>query len=173
MARKVDPAPAAPATDQVAGELAQLAPDLTVEIAGREVKVREYRVFEGLEVAAQAAPLIADVVDVCRTGEFTYERARPLLGRHLALTAELVARATEDAATGEPVGVQWIEGLQRREDLETLLSIWFGVNAGFFVHEAIVVLRQERLRAAMAQAGSTSSPGSPKAGSATTSASGD
>lgn len=174
--KQIDPLAAtasAAAPDAATEELAALSPDLTVELAGRELTVREYRVFEGLEIAAVAAGFIADVVDVCREGEFTYQRVRPLFGRHLDVVADLVSRSVRDTATGEPVSADWIRSLQRREDLETLLSVWFGVNSGFFVHEAIVVMRQEQLRAVMDRGGSTSSPDSPKAASAPTTASGN
>lgn len=174
MARKQSEAKAAaPAAepDSAAEELAALSPDVSLDVAGRALTVREYRVFEGLEVSAIGTAFIADVVELCRDGHFTYERVRPLIGRQINVVAEMVARSVVDARTGLSVGAGYLRTLDRREDVETLLSVWFGVNARFFVHEAIVVLRMERLRAAMVPAGSTSSPGSPKAGSATSAAS--
>lgn len=174
MARKQSEAKAAaPAAepDSAAEELAALSPDVSLDVAGRALTVREYRVFEGLEVSTIGTGFIADIVDACRDNQFTYERVRPLFGKHLDVVLELVARSVRDAGTGDSVGAEWLRGLKRREDMETVLSVWFGVNAGFFVHEAIVVLRQERLREAMARAGTTSSPDSPKADSATSAAS--
>lgn len=174
MARKQSEAKAAaPAAepDSAAEELAALSPDISLEVAGRALTVREYRVFEGIEVSAIGAAFIADIVNACRDNQFTYERVRPLFGKHLDVVAELVARSVRDAASGESVGVSWLRELQRRDDLETVLSVWFGVNSGFFVHEVIAARRQEVLRAMCKPAGSTSSPDSPKADSATSIAS--
>lgn len=165
MARKLTrpaPKPAAE-SDSAAAQLAAIKPDITVTVAGREVTVREYGFFEGLEVVARADGFIAALVDVCRDGDFRYEAIRPLFGKH----ADAVIAIAAQSAGVEP---EWVRGLGR-DDAETLLSVWFSVNAGFFVHEAVVTLRQDAVRAALASAGSTSSPASPTPASATSTAS--
>lgn len=149
--------------DSPATELESLSPDITLELAGRTFTVREYRVIEGLEVSAMAERFIADIVDASRGGEFTFSHVRPIIGRHMSVVVDMVARSTGL----EP---SWIRALESREDVDTLLMTWFGVNARFFVHEVVSALRVERMEA-ISQAGTTSSPDSPKAASATSTSS--
>lgn len=166
MAKKADkpaPKPAA-GSDSAAEQLAVIQPDVEITVAGRAITVREYGFFDGLAAVSRAGGFVEDLVEVCRDGDFRYERIRPLFGRHADEVVVIVAQA----AGVEP---EWVEELNRT-DAETLMSVWFSVNASFFVREAVVTLQQEVLRAALSSAGSTSSPGSPKPGSATSTASG-
>lgn len=161
MAKKVDPAATQPAAepDSAAAELAELSPDIRLTLAGRDVTVREYGFFEGLDVAHRAAAFIADMHDQCRDGELRYDRIRRLFGKHAGVVVVIAA----EAAGVEP---EWVRGLGK-DDAETFMSTWFAVNAGFFVHEVVVEMREERQReqllaAAKAPAGTSSSPSSPQ-----------
>jgi hypothetical protein len=149
-----------------AAQLAELVPNLAISIAGRDLVIREYGAFEGLEVAAQAAGLMADIVAIARTRELTWSEMRRLLGKHSSEALVIAARAAD-------IEPDWVKGLGR-EDLEQFLSAWFGVNVGFFVHEVLATLRDEAARRDMAAAlaGTKSSPDSPPAASATSSGSG-
>lgn len=155
------PAPP-PAAAPAADEAEVLFPDAPLLIAGRQLLVREYRYGESLEVAALAAPLIADIAQTVAGGALRYDLVRPLFGRHRALVLQLVARA----ADVEPA---WVAGLSRAQG-ELLVNTWFSVNSGFFVHEAAVILL-ERHRQAGASAGPTSSSASAAPASADSTAS--
>lgn len=169
MAKKVDPAATQPAAepDSAAAELAELSPNITLTLAGRQVTLREYGFFEGLDVAHRAAEFIADMHDQCRGGELRYDRIRRLFGKH----ADVVVPIAAQAADVEP---EWVRGLGKN-DAETFMSTWFAVNAGFFVHEVVVEMREERQRAAAAErlAGTSSSPNSPPPASAPSTTSDD
>lgn len=150
--------------DSPAAELAALAPDVPLEIAGRKFTVREYGVLEGVQIAAEAEAFIDDLVARARAGKFTYKTVRPVIGKHMDTVVDLVARSTGQ----EP---EWIRGIADRSQMDLLLMTWFGVNAGFFVHEVVGAIQVERMEAAAARAGSTSSPGSVRPGSAISTAS--
>ena len=170
MARRATPqAPAAAEPDSAASGLSALKPDVTLEIGGRKITIREYEFFEGLEVANQAARFIADMHELCAGGSFTYSRVRRLFGVH---QAEVIAIAAQ-AGGVEP---EWLRGL-KPSDAEYYMSTWFAVNSGFFVHELVV---EEQVRAQARRApsnpqsiGLASSPASPLPGSATSTGSDD
>lgn len=170
MAEKLPRAGEMPASPPASSEpddagLDVLVPDVTTTIAGREVTFREYGVLEGMQVVGAAEAFIADLVERCRGGEFSYGRVRPVIGQHIDTVVALVARST-----GQPEA--WIRGITDRQQIESLLMTWFGVNAGFFVREVVAALQLELLeRAAKDRTGSTSSSGSRKRGSATSTAS--
>lgn len=167
MARKIDqraPAPAAE-SNSAADQLSVLNPDLTLTIAGREVTICEYGFFDGLEVAHRASAFIADMHNACRDGELRFDRIRRLFGKHREVVVDIAAQA----ASVEPV---WVNELDRN-DAEIFMSAWFGVTSGFFVHEVVMEMREERQLAAMQSTGSTSSPTSPPPDSATSTASGN
>lgn len=165
MARKIDQRAIAPAAESnsAADQLAVLNPDITLTIAGREITIREYSFFDGLEVAHRASAFIADMHDTCRDGELRFDRIRRLFGKHRDVVVSIAAQA----AGVEP---DWIAGLDRT-DAEVFMSTWFGVTSGFFVHEVVMEMREERQRQAMSSTGSTSSPTSPPPASATSTAS--
>lgn len=164
MARKLDRKKAVAAEDDsAAAQLAVLNPQVTLTLAGRKFTIREYGYFEGLQVAHDAAAFIADIHDICRDGELRYDRIRRLFGVHQQVVIDIAAQAAG-------VEADWVRGLERA-DAEAFMSSWFGVNAGFFVREVLVEMREERQRAAMRSTGSISSPGSPPPGTETSSAS--
>ncbi len=168
MARKAT-APKVTAAAEVpsaAAALVEIKPDVTLTIAGRTVTIREYGFFEGLAVAHKAQPLIAAMFAMCQDGNLQYSRIRRLFGVHQDLVIEISAQAAD-------VESEWVRGLEKNpSDAEIFLDSWFAVNSSFFVHEAVVEMREARQRAAMS-IGSMPSPGSPPPASATSTASAD
>ena len=169
MARKIErkKAPAAAEQSSAADDLSVLKPEVTLTIGGREVTVREYGFFEGLEVAHRCAPFIADMLQMCADGTLRYAAIRRLFGPH----RDAVVYAAAVAADVEP---EWIHGLAPA-DADHFLSAWFTVNSGFFLREAAVEIEEVRLRERMRASGtsSTSSSASPSPALATSTASVD
>jgi hypothetical protein len=160
MARKIDKQQAAAGEPSAAESLAVLDPNVSITLADRAITVREYGFFEGLRVGAKAEGFIGDLHNmVRRDGELRFDRIRHLYGVH----EDVVIAIAAQAADVEP---EWVRSLGKVE-LETLLSTWFMVNAGFFAHEVMEVMREERHRAAMASRGPTSLPASPPPASET------
>lgn len=163
MARKIEPRPdpqtSAAGDSPAAEQLAELVPNLSITVAGRDLVIREYGAFEGLEVAAQASAFMDDMVALGRAGDLTWTRVRRLLGKHPDATLAIAARAAD-------VEPEWVRGLGRA-DLDLFLSSWFGVNAGFFVHEVVAAMQDAMMQAALSKAGTTSSSASPTPASAT------
>lgn len=166
MARKLSAkgsaAPAPSAAQGAADELAIMKPDVTVPIDGVAVTFREYGFFEGLEVAHRLEAFIDDMAKTIGS-DLRYDRVRRLFGVH----REQVIPAAAQSAGVEPA---WVAAL-RGNSAELFMSTWFGVNAGFFVHEAVSSLREASLRSR--PAGGPSSPASPAPDSATSIASAD
>ena len=153
--------PAVPASDAVtaADDLAILHPDRTLAIGGRNVTLREYGFFEGLDVADRAAMFITDLIALSEDGTLRYAQVRRLFGRHRAVIPAIAAQAGDVEAT-------WLEALAP-DELELYLATWFAVNAAFFVREVLAELREVQLLAAGASAGAISSPDSPPPATAT------
>lgn len=143
----------AAAGESPADTAASIAPDFATTIAGRAIVIREYAVFEGLDVAHRASALIAAMHTLSGDGQLRYDRIRRLFGVHRAVTVAISAQS----AGVEP---EWVESLGRT-DLETFLAAWFGVNAAFFVQEVIAEMREVRMRAAMAAVAAQASTGTP------------
>ena len=160
MATKIPAAPKATHDAATAAdELAVLHPDRTLPIGGRQVTIREYGFFEGLDVADRAAAFIADLVAASEDGTLRYTQVRRLFGRHRSVVPSIAAQAGD-------VDVAWLEALAP-DDLEIYLATWFAVNAAFFVREVLAELREAQLLAAGASAGAISSPDSPPPATAT------
>lgn len=168
MARKLDAKQGPSAADPSAAEqLEVLHPEMSLSIAGRDIVVREYEFYDGLEVAHQAEAFIADMHKSCKQGGLRYAKVRRLFGVHRDVVTTIAARSAD-------VDVDWVRGL-KAADAEVFLSAWFSVNAGFFVREVGMELREEQQLAALARslAGRTSSPASPRPVMATSRPSGD
>ncbi|MCD9097042.1 DUF6631 family protein [Luteimonas fraxinea] len=158
--QQVNAAGTAPAAE--ADALAVLHPDTALVLGGREITVREYEFFEGLEVAHRASQLIADMHQLCRDGVLRYDRIRRLFGKHRDVVLAIAAQAAD-------VEQDWVAGLPDNEK-DVFLNVWFGVNADFFVREVVVEIREERQRSAVQgerSTGATSSSASPMPASAT------
>ncbi len=156
MATKLPAAPDDAAS--IADELAVLHPDRTLTLGEREVTIREYGFFEGLDVADRASHFIADLLAASTDGTLRYTQVRRLFGRHRSVVPSIAAQAAD-------VEVAWLESLVP-DDLELYLATWFAVNAAFFVREALAELRESGLReahalAAGASVGASASSGSP------------
>ena len=139
MATKI-PGTTPPEGASAADDLAVLHPDRTLPIGGREVTIREYGFFEGLDVADRASHFIADLVAASTDGTLRYTQVRRLFGRHRSVVPSIAAQAAD-------VEVAWLEALAP-DDLELYLATWFAVNAAFFVREALAELRETGLREA-------------------------
>ncbi|MGH8032798.1 MAG: DUF6631 family protein [Luteimonas sp.] len=159
MARKVDKQKPAAEEPSAAEKLASLKPDTPLALSGRQVTVREYSFFEGLEIAHRAAKFIADMHVMCAGGDLRYAQIRRLFGVH----QEVVIPIAAQAADVEP---EWVRSL-KGDEAEVFMSTWFAVNSSFFVHEVIVEMREERQRAIPTSTGTDASPNSPPPASAT------
>jgi hypothetical protein len=165
MARKLEKTKPAAESPSAAETLATLSPDLAITIAGRAIVIREYGFFEGLAVAHRAAGFIADMHAMCQgDGDLRFDRIRRLFGVHEAAVVDIAAQS----AGVEP---EWIRTLNN-DDADAFLSGWFGVNAGFFVREVIVEMREARTRQRLGLTGANSLLASPTPGSETSIASG-
>lgn len=145
-----------PAFEPAASAEQILSPDAPLVVAGRSVVVREYNYAESLEAASLGAALIADIAATLAGAQVRYDRVRPLFAKHRRAVVALIALAT---GTDQ----EWIGGLPRAQG-ELLQNTWFAVNCGFFVHEAAVILLEDR-RLANRSTGPTSSSASPTPGS--------
>lgn len=170
MARKAektaDPGAAAKAAAPMSlpEQLAALKPDASLELAGRKITMREYGFFEGMEVAHKAASFIADIHEACKGGKLRYVAVRRLFGVHSDVVIEIAAQAAD-------VDAAWVRTLNR-DDAETFMSTWFGVNNSFFINEVIVEALEDRQLADLkARNGSSSSSTSPMPDSGTSIAS--
>ena len=166
MAKRVDKATAPAAGDSpAADQLVALNPEVSLEIAGRNITIREYGFYEGLRVAHRAAGLIADLLKLSGGNDLRYVQVRRLFGVH----EDVVVAIAAQAADVEPA---WVRSLDD-EQTEQFLSTWFTVNSPFFVQEVVVEAMEAHLAALPKSTGSGSSPGLPTPGSATSSNSSD
>lgn len=159
MARKLNNKKPAAETPSAAEDLASLQPNHELTVAGRQLVVREYSFFEGLEVAHHAAAFIADMHRMTAGGDLKYAQIRRLFGVH----KDVIIKIAAQSADVEP---EWVAGLQGNE-AELFMSTWFAVNSSFFVHEVIVEMREARQRVLSTSTGSDYLPASPAQGSVT------
>jgi hypothetical protein len=121
------PMPAAPQGAAGANDLAILSPDLTVDIGGETVTVREYRFFEGLQLLQTQVPFFDDLY-----ATMSREGARPgfydvmlVFAKHEEGISLMVAKAIDR-------DIDWVRNL-RSSDGEGLMLLWWEVNGGFFI----------------------------------------
>ena len=130
-------------------ELDVLHPERSMIIAGRAVTVREYGFIEGLRLRpvykAFADELYAVFVD--HAPEF--EAVLDIVARHVDAITELCAVAAD-------VEPDWVRSLSS-DDGELLLMLWWGANAGFFIHRLGTRLAVARATA-QRSAGANSTP---------------
>ncbi|MEN5208027.1 DUF6631 family protein [Stenotrophomonas terrae] len=138
MANKVSKRTTKEAAGDSPAALSELSPDITITVAGRNVTVREYGFFEGLDVAQRAVGLIADMRVMCEGGELNYTRIRRLFAQHRDLVVELAAQSAD-------VEPGWVRGLESdRKGSALFFDTWFGVNSSFFMHEVVNEMRDAR-----------------------------
>jgi len=157
MARKYTKPVPAPKPDDGSKDLGILNPDITLELAGRTVTVREPRFVQGLRIRAKAHELTRDLTASIKSGEGFTDDVLDVLAKHDELARELVCEVTEGA------DVDWIEGLSDA-DGEKLLLAWWTCCGPFFVRQIARRLADEiRMQALVdsATAGATSSTPSP------------
>lgn len=159
MATKIPDAPMdAHDAAAVADDLTVLHPDRALALGGREVTLREYGFFEGLEIADRASAFLADLTAASDAGALRYAHVRRLFGRHRAVIPSIAAQAGD-------VELAWLETLAS-DEMELYLATWFAVNAGFFVREVLAAARERAFLEASASVGAMSSSGSPPPASA-------
>lgn len=155
MAELLPPAPPEPGAE----DLAILHPERKLEIAGREITVREYGFVAGLRLRPLMQPLLDDLRGLVRDGSSTDLGAiMAMLGTHWQATLTLAAEAAE-------VERDWVDGLDAEQG-ELLLTVWWSVCGPFFWRNVIGRIAAERIAAELAKgrAGRTStSPSSPPA----------
>lgn len=166
MARKVSQAkPSAAKKKTSAAELVSaLQPDASPTIAGRKLTIREYGYFEGARVAHQARDFIADMTAACKGRALSYAAVRRLIGVHEDVAVAIAAQSAD-------VEPEWVRALSRA-DADAFFSTWFAVNAGFFVQEVVVEIREAAVLASMGSSRTASSSASqvPASGTSTASA---
>ena len=162
MARKVEKASQPSAGDSPALDaLDSLRTESKATIAGRELVFREYAALEGYQVAYEARDFIADLLAEMKGGRFRYAAVRRLYGPHLDVVVRIAAQSAD-------VDEAFVRGLSRN-DLEQFLAGWFAANAGFFVNEVLVELREGMALTALNSTASSSGSVAPGSGTSATS----
>jgi hypothetical protein len=168
MARKVSKGNqeqiAAPSTG--ADDLAVLHPDITIQIAGRSVTVREYGLLEGLRVRNYMRPFAVELEQMLSGGsEVLVEDVMDAIGVHVSLVHRALAQSiAEPGAEASDVDLRWIATLKDLEG-DHLVSTWWGVNGLFFLRQATRRVAERARRKALA--GATSMPSSAQPDTAT------
>jgi hypothetical protein len=148
-------APAMPLAE--ADDLAVLAPDAEITLAGEAVTVREYTFGEQLRHGALLTELTEAMRPAFALKEGDVGALFDALAAHHEALLAAIALAVDRAA-------EWVAALSG-EDGETLMLTWWRVNQGFFVRRLVLypVLAAAR-KAAGAPAGAKSSPSSSTTG---------
>lgn len=155
MGKKVDrPVKPAPVEKAGAEDLQVLHPERTLQIAGREITIREYGFVEGLGLRPLIQPFLEDLYSLVNVDKVVppLEDILGVLGKHSELVAKLMATAAD-------VDLEWVHQLPSREG-NTLLYVWWIVNGPFFVGAVVDRIRAEVAAAKQrkALAGPTSTP---------------
>lgn len=137
-----------------ADDLAVLVPDVTIEIGGEKITVRELRFGEQIRHAGALATVVAALKAGLRDGD------GPALLIDALTACEKDLFALLGAATGQ--AAEWIEALAGADGEALLLAFW-EANKPFFTRRLIVYPAVATL--AVARAGGASSP--PSSGTAT------
>jgi hypothetical protein len=140
-------------------DLAIMAPDMEVTIAGRTITVREYRFLDGLRVRARARALTKDLAALVAAGDTITEDIIDVLAKHEALVRVLIMESIGDGDT------TWMDGLGAIDGQELIMT-WWAVNGPFFVRQVAARLVEQGL-AKKAFGGATLPPSSPSAATAT------
>ncbi len=108
-------------------DLAVMLPDLTCDIAGETVTVREYRFFEGLQLLQSQQPFFDALYAV-----MSREGAQPGFYDVLLVFAEHEERVSAMVAKSVDRDIAWVRGLSTSNG-EGLMLMWWEVNGGFFI----------------------------------------
>lgn len=119
--------------EQSAEELNILFPNQKIKIGDEELEVKEYTLIQQLQYRAKFMPFIATLRDTLSTtqanGEFDVDAVLDCIGTHYADVLALVA-----LSVGKPT--EYVQSLTG-EEAETLLLVWWTVNADFFTRQAV------------------------------------
>jgi hypothetical protein len=104
-----------------------MSPDLTVDIGGETVTVREYRFFEGLQLLQTQAAFFDDLyATISRDGaQPGFYDVMLVFAKHEGGISLMVAKAIDR-------DIDWVRNL-RTSDGEGLMLLWWEVNGGFFI----------------------------------------
>lgn len=106
-----------------------LHPERFVELGGQKVMVREYGNVEWLRLLPVAEPMVAAIADMLAgPNEPTYEVVLNAIATHTDAMLPLIVQAADR-------DMAWLESLHPNE-VESLLMVWWSVNAHFFVMRA-------------------------------------
>lgn len=150
MAKKIDraelSAPSAPKAVEGADDLATLAPDGEITIAGEKIVVREYRFMEGLRLKVTARPFFDGLYDMLGGDQPRQDDKPPSFEDVLALVVENEQIVAGMVATSVDRPLDWLEGLSEA-DGDALMLTWWSVNSGFFFRSVFRRAMQTRLAA--------------------------
>lgn len=112
--------------------LATLLPNQTVIVGGVEVEVHEYTLAEQLKHRTTLKVLsqgLKTLYDHAPDGEIALDDLYDFLGENFEFVLQAMAIACRQP-------LEWVSALSG-DDSETLLMTWWGVNAPFFLREAV------------------------------------
>lgn len=154
-APKAPTATGADSTRQHADDLAILHPDGRVQLRGRTVLMREYGYIEGLQLQAGIKPLLEGLYAIFAKSDTPPSAlaVRNVFAEHATTIQWLMAQAIT-AYPSDPEALPvftetiakaaaWVATLDDIEG-DALLTVWWGVNAGFFTRRFRERLLAER-----------------------------
>lgn len=112
--------------------LATLLPNQTVIVGGVEVEVHEYTLAEQLKHRATLKVLsqgLKALYEAAPDGEIALDNLYDFLGENFEFVLQAMAIACRQP-------LEWVSALSG-DDSEILLMTWWGVNAPFFLREAV------------------------------------
>lgn len=112
--------------------LATLLPNQTVIVGGVEVEVHEYTLAEQLKHRTTLKTIsqgLKALFDTSPDGNISLDDLYDFLGDHVDVVLQAVSIACRQP-------LDWVSALSG-DDSETLLMTWWGVNAPFFLREAV------------------------------------
>ena len=116
-------------------------PDVDLDLAGKPVKVSEYRFIDGMKVASLARPLLVDMAYLFSHAadgpeSLSLTLINDMFGKYPDLMVELIA-----ISTGEDP--DWIASLSD-EYGQLLLMTWWRVNSAFFTRRLVTEMVARR-----------------------------
>lgn len=142
-------------TDQTADTDADvLFPDVDLSIGGKTVTVREFRFFEGMKLAREAAALLRDMASLLSDSVAAADLADigDLFANHEQILSMLLQTSTGQDA-------EFIAGLNDSDGQKLLITFWT-VNKAFFINRLLLnkfaAARKEKQQAETATAPTTS-----------------
>ncbi|MGC4884576.1 DUF6631 family protein [Providencia hangzhouensis] len=145
--------------------LATLLPNQTVIVGGVEVEVHEYTLAEQLKHRTTLKTIsqgLKALFDASPDGNISLDDLYDFLGEHFDVVLQAVSIACRQP-------LEWVSSLSG-DDSETLLMTWWGVNAPFFLREAVKPEMERLIKQAIEHlsTGAASSPASLSMGTTST-----